>query len=1699
MLAGAMQINSFTQVNQINQVAVLLQVMQQAETATETIMGRMSKHIKGVEDAFGLLGKVSLPVVALAAWVKSGIDAADALGKLSASTGVAVQDLAGLKLAFEQGGAGKGFEDTMAKLSNSLVDGNEGLKALHISVKNSDGTFKSSKDTLYSVADAFSTMEDGTQKAALAVKIFGADGAGMIPMLNEGSAGLRKMNQEAAALGLVIGSDVAAQAAAFNDKIGMLEQGGKGIAMQMAAELLPTLNSVGDAFLTTMNQGSALRDTAQALATVMKLLYTVGVAVTQVFSIAGKAIGATAAQFAVLISGSGSLLDRIKQAANIGADYWRDVGTGLAAAAKTVEAAWSDGGKAAAVKPAAVTPPKVKPRVLIGEDGAAARKARDYIASLRTEREQMTLNADQAKMMEAARAAAEAPTAKLRLKIMEEALALDKATKAQLAKTESEKQATEAKRTLDADTQSILAQVAALEAEGAAQVKLASAVTDANIARMKGRLDSEAAGSPIAAELRKQIAALERLKELQAAKEGKEAGEKDAAEVKAAQDALNGFLDPGKAASFGQTLKAAFGSAGEALGQLAGQLEKYGEQQAAVDAARESAGKAYGKDSSKLAAANLEISKKEVRQRLGSYADMAGAAKGFFKENSTGYKVMEKAEKAFRMAETAMAIENMLTKSGLLSAFTGLFVASKTTEVAASQATVAPTLAAEGAKQGAYGVSALASALQAPFPANLPAFAMVAAMLAAIGVAVGGSGSGGQVGARQRQEAAGTGTVLGDPKAKSDSIAKSLELLEQSADVELTHTAGMLSALRSIDSSMRGFANVVVRSLNVKGADAAAQAGFQTDAVGSAIKGLAGNDMGLAALLGNIPVLGKVLGGIVGSVANFISKGFGTKTSVLDSGILVGAQTLASVQASGLLANGYTDVEKKKKALFITYDKSASTQLSSLSSEITTQLGLVIGNLAAGTRSAAELLGVSGDEFNARMNGFVVNLGKISLKDLSGEEIQKQFEAIFSALGDNMARQAVPGLEAFQKVGEGMFQTLTRVATNYANLDSALQSIGREFGGVGMSSLAARERLIEFMGGVDKLAEKTSGFAQNYLSESERLAPVTRYVAEQMAALGLSSITTRDQFKQQVLGLDLTTEAGARQYAALMNLEAAFAKAYPAIEATTEAAHSAKQIADEREQLQSRLKEQEAQIEQRTLSPRQLADRQRAATDAGNRDIFDQLQEKLLINANAGYLSQIAELEAARLTLHEQRELEKKDLDDSTKALYDRRAALQDEAKLAATNADYRRQIDELLKARLPVAQQREQDKAGMDQSTRELYDERARLQDEAKVAGVNADYQRQIEELEKAARPLAEQRALEIQAMDASTLVLYSRRAELQKAAEADEKAAKAAESARSALEAAHARESSSLQDVISKAEEFAKSMRTFSSSLLLADASPLSAEAKYAEARRQFEQAAPEDKQAAATAFLEASRQWNGNSEAYANDFSAVQAGILLAATSAEAQADVARSQLAALNQSVAGILKVDASVQSVAAALAAYNAAAIAAAKAAQANGLVAAQPAPAPALPPAAAAEAAQKAQLEALYKTILGRSSDESGMAFWLAAMKRGVSFDSIKADFFNSAEYLSRQAAVSGLGGVDNTAWSLSGEQGIAAEPPLAGVRQGALPGESRDMAGSLRELVTEARADKVQRAAVADAQARDNQALRDDIAGLKRKLGALA
>lgn len=561
-------------------------------------------------------------------------------------------------------------------------------------------------------------------------------------------------------------------------------------------------------------------------------------------------------------------------------------------------------------------------------------------------------------------------------------------------------------------------------------------------------------------------------------------------------DLLNQIDDQARDAASG--MSEAFGQVGSALGNVLTLMTGYAAKQEELAVLRA--------EEVKAGRSAALIDRQSAAARIDYYGDLASAAKGFFKENSAGYKVAEAAEKAYRVYQFAVAAKSIVMK--------GMETAAHLLGVSTRVATVPVEVAADAATTASGTAAGAARIFAALGPWGFPVVGAMVGVMAALGASMlgGGGGSGPAINPQEMQDAAGTGSVLGDRSAKSESIARSLEIVASNSNRDLEFSNGMLRALRSIDDQIGTFAASIARSLGAGGA---------LDTSGLRL-------------------------GTTGSAPSLSNLGFSSSTNrtLLDQGVRFVSQSVGEIIAGGIAGATYQAVEstRRRTAFGITYSSSTRTETTStaLDADLRGQLTSIIASLRDGVLSAANVLGATGAE--AVLNAFAVNLGQISFQNMSGAEIEEALKAIFSKLGDDMAVAALPVLAELQKVGEGAFETLIRVARQYQVVDMSLAAMGLTFGAVGVSSLAARERLVDLFGSIDNFAEQTAAYAETYLTEAERLAPVQSAVTAELARLGLTGLATRDQFKETVQGLDLTTAAGAEMFAALMALAPAFAK-----------------------------------------------------------------------------------------------------------------------------------------------------------------------------------------------------------------------------------------------------------------------------------------------------------------------------------------------------------------------------------------------------------------------------------------------------------------------------------------------------------------------------------------------------------------------------
>jgi hypothetical protein len=118
------------------------------------------------------------------------------------------------------------------------------------------------------IADHFAKMPNGAAKSNLAIKLFGKQGADLIPLLNEGSEGIARMRGEFVELGGQMSGETASALEAFGDEQDKVGVAWMGMKIALVQELLPTLRVLVKGLLEWVKANRKV--IAQKLAAVVK-------------------------------------------------------------------------------------------------------------------------------------------------------------------------------------------------------------------------------------------------------------------------------------------------------------------------------------------------------------------------------------------------------------------------------------------------------------------------------------------------------------------------------------------------------------------------------------------------------------------------------------------------------------------------------------------------------------------------------------------------------------------------------------------------------------------------------------------------------------------------------------------------------------------------------------------------------------------------------------------------------------------------------------------------------------------------------------------------------------------------------------------------------------------------------------------------------------------------------------------------------------------------------------------------------------------------------------------------------------------------------------------------------------------------------------------------------------------------------------
>lgn len=436
---------------------------------------------------------------------------------------------------------------------------------------------------------------------------------------------------------------------------------------------------------------------------------------------------------------------------------------------------------------------------------------------------------------------------------------------------------------------------------------------------------------------------------------------------------------------------------------------------------------------------------------------------------------------------------------------------------------LAASVAERAADLAGLGVKAASAVLTQGQGDPYTAFARISAMAAIVGsvLAAAGAGTfqfGGDTTIPGRPDAADSGTVLGDPAAQSESINNTYELLQDIHAREYRELKGINAGISALKTGITDSVTLFFRN------------------------------GGLA--VPEVPGLGKFVNAKTilptkDPIGQFLLNGlFGTtKKEVTGGGVIVGGNTIGSLLAGGQISGQqFTEITTTKKSWF-----SKKTTVSELLSAIDPEFQDTLSKIFRGMGTSLLAMAAEfGGDLTDSINNYVIPSLKISLFGLTSEQMIDKLNNILSTQLDNMTSAIFGSLIAqYQKLGEGLFETASRLVVQKAVVLDALDLTGKAFTG---DAIAMADGLITLAGGIKEFQAQFQDYYGNFFSEAEQLANTTRRLVLNLSDLDLTLPDTRQAYRDLVEAQELDTAAGRERYDQLIRLSEAADTYYSANE-----------------------------------------------------------------------------------------------------------------------------------------------------------------------------------------------------------------------------------------------------------------------------------------------------------------------------------------------------------------------------------------------------------------------------------------------------------------------------------------------------------------------------------------------------------------------
>lgn len=206
----------------------------------------VESKIAGIKSTLGyMVGAGIAAATAITALVKSTASYGEEVYKTSQKLGLTTDAVQELEYAFKLG-------------DMSAQDFAESMKFLSKNSKEVSTETTKLDELLFIMADKFANMPNGVEKSNMALKVFGRAGTRLIPFLNQGAGGIKKLMLEAKRLGIVLDKDAIENSRKFEDSWKRLMAIMLGFKNKIGAKFLPFFNQIFE-WLETVDFGSIFK------------------------------------------------------------------------------------------------------------------------------------------------------------------------------------------------------------------------------------------------------------------------------------------------------------------------------------------------------------------------------------------------------------------------------------------------------------------------------------------------------------------------------------------------------------------------------------------------------------------------------------------------------------------------------------------------------------------------------------------------------------------------------------------------------------------------------------------------------------------------------------------------------------------------------------------------------------------------------------------------------------------------------------------------------------------------------------------------------------------------------------------------------------------------------------------------------------------------------------------------------------------------------------------------------------------------------------------------------------------------------------------------------------------------------------------------------------------------------------------------